>query len=637
MESKNMLELEEMLRAHFASESKWLRARSHTWERLRSRMTEQTAAMPRTGWSPGSLFHTRFNVRIAGAIAAVLILTTAVVVPLIVVGGEEPPPPELATTAYEPEESEHAPAEYEEPAVAVPAAETEEPSTSVPAAAPYPDESEYAPAASPPGRDESYYPSYRPQPGATMFEDYERQPFVDTARDNVSTFSLDADRTSFNLALNWVRQGFVVDPDSVRAEEWINAFDYGYAPPLRSDSFAIRRGVVRHPLEDGKHLVRLAFQAPDVVDDRPLNVTLVLDASGSMGDGNRVGIARAAAEAIRQGLRPQDRIAVTHFSDHVIHDLTVRHQEPSSRDVRWSIDQLAPHGSTNVQAGLDLGVRLADGIRRERPDAWHYVILMSDGVANVDATNPFAILEAAGDYDNENPLRLITIGVGIENYNDFLLEQLAQHGNGWYRYLNDVEQARWTFSRKNWLALATPFADQTRAQVTWNEDTVRSWRLVGYRNRVTPDHTFRQNRREFAEIPSGAATTAFYEVELWDDAFYNGHARQLGEVELRWVDPETGDSRQQHADISGQSYPVAFDALNDPMFRFGAIVALAADRYGDRSPPHGYDFELLWDHLDRLEARLGHLDSYHDFRFLLEQLAHYISQVNPQPDTGYSR
>ena len=93
---------------------------------------------------------------------------------------------------------------------------------------------------------------------------------------------------------------------------------------------------------------------------------------------------------------------------------------------------------------------------------------MSDGVANVDATDPFAILERAGDYDSSNPLRLITIGVGIENFNDYLLEQLAQHGNGWYRYLSDTGQARATFSRENWLALSIPFADQTRAQVTWD-------------------------------------------------------------------------------------------------------------------------------------------------------------------------
>ena len=277
------------------------------------------------------------------------------------------------------------------------------------------------------------------RPADTTFQDYGRQPFVDTVEDAVSTFSLDTDRTSYQLALTWARQGYDIEPDSVRAEEWINAFDYQYAQPADDWGFAITSDLVAHPLDERKHLVRLGFQAAEVADDRPLNVTLVLDASGSMRDGNRVAIARAAAEAIRQSLRPQDRVAVVHFTTDVIHHLTVEHQGPDDPSVASSIARLAPHDSTNVQAGLDLGVRLAHEARLERPDAHNYVILMSDGVANVDATNPFAILESAYDRDAGNPLRLITVGVGINNYNDVLLEQLAQHGNGWYRYLDDTE------------------------------------------------------------------------------------------------------------------------------------------------------------------------------------------------------
>ena len=343
----------------------------------------------------------------------------------------------------------------------------------------------------------------RASPTDTDFKNYGRTPYVDTSEDAVSTFSLDTDRTSYFLALNWVQNGYVVEPDSVRAEEWINAFSYGYDLPRRDDSFAITSDVLEHPLGGGRHLARIAFQAPKVRDDIPLNVTLVLDASGSMADGNRVAIARAAAEAIRESLTSRDRIAVVHFTTEVIRGLTVEHSRPDDDDVAWSISQLTPNNSTNVQAGLNLGVRLADEARRERPDAFNYIILMSDGVANVDATDPFAILESSPDTNYRNPLRLITIGVGIENYNDVLLEQLAQHGNGWYRYFDDTAQARETFSRENWVALSTPFADQTRAQVTWDPRLVSSWRIVGYENRITPDHTFEQNRREFAEIPSG--------------------------------------------------------------------------------------------------------------------------------------
>ena len=99
------------------------------------------------------------------------------------------------------------------------------------------------------------------QPGATIFEDYERTPFVYTSEDRVSTFSLDTDRTSYHLALNWARSGYDVEPDSVRSEEWINAFNYNYAQPSRDDSFAVHTDLIPHPLDDDKVLARVGFQA----------------------------------------------------------------------------------------------------------------------------------------------------------------------------------------------------------------------------------------------------------------------------------------------------------------------------------------------------------------------------------------
>ncbi len=476
------------------------------------------------------------------------------------------------------------------------------------------------------------------QPGATTFADYERTPFVYTYDDSVSTFSLDTDRTSYHLALNWARSGYDVEPDSVRAEEWINAFNYGYAQPSRHDSFAVHTAVMPHPLDDYKILARIAFQAPELRDDRkPLNVTLVLDASGSMADGNRIDIARAAADSIRKSLTKDDRIAVVHFTDGVIDSLTVEHESPDSRKVRRSIDKLEPNGSTNVQAGLNLGVQLAHEARWERPDSHNYVILMSDGVANVDAANPFAILESAGDYDNSNPLRLITIGVGIENYNDYLLEQLAQHGNGWYRYLNDTAQAKATFSRENWLALSLPFADQTRAQVTWNPEIVESWRIIGYENRITDDENFAQARKEFAEIPSGAATTVFYELELVDYAPRQGEALNLGDVEVRWVTPVSNESNRQHAQILAR-FDDATSDRDGALLELGALVALASDRYGSLPYPDAkYDVHeelgILQDDLRGLDRHIGELLAYRDFSFLLD----HITQDIPKQASGYSR
>ena len=479
-------------------------------------------------------------------------------------------------------------------------------------------------------------PESRTQPDATIFQDYERQPLTAASEGNVSTFSLDADRTSFQLALNWARAGYPVDPASVRAEEWVNAFDYGYTAPTFDDRFAFTSDLIAHPLDSERYMARVAFKAPEVVEDSPLNVTLVLDASGSMDKGNRVAIAREAAEAIRRSLDADDRISVVHFTTEILHQYTVKYASPDDRAVIDSIARLAPHDSTNVQAGLDLGVQLADVMRRERPDALNYVILMSDGVANVDATDPFAILEATSAPDGANPLRLVTVGVGIENYNDHLLEQLAQHGNGWYRYLFDEEQARATFRRDNWLALASPVADQTRAQVTWNPDAVQAWRIVGYENRVTSAESFTQDRKEFAEIYSGAATTVFYELELHDDFWQQG---ALGQVELRWVEPESGRGWSQSTDVVGGGR--VRPALVDPLLSFGTVVALTADRYSaldgfGESYSAGRDLWTLQGLVDGLHGELGHLAAFRDFAFVMESLLRGVPFVPPD-DSGYSR
>ena len=478
----------------------------------------------------------------------------------------------------------------------------------------------------------------RSLPGSTNFEDYATTGWRDTADDDTSTFSLDVDRTSYFLALNWVEAGYRIEPASVRAEEWINAFSYNYELPDATDSFAVTTEIVEHPLHDDLHLVRIATQAPEFVDNTPLNVTLVLDASGSMQEGNRVEIARAAAESIRRGLSRDDRIAVVLFSNNIL--ASERHQQPDDRDIRRVIDRLAPTGSTNVQAGLNLGVRYADEARRDRPDAYNYVILMSDGVANVDATDPFAILRTADDRDDSNPLRLITVGVGIANYNDVLLEQLAQHGNGWYRYLQDVGQARSTFSRENWLALSIPFADQARAQVRWDDDSVLAWRLVGYENRVTADRNFEQDRREFAEIPMGSATTMFFEVELTADALRED-VIDLGEIELRWLTPMADESNRQQVDmVSGVS---RFG--DDAMLDLGSVVALAADRYswfGQDGLSEG-TMNLAAEHLDEiaywfeeLPRDLRDTQSGEDFAKLLFAMG-AIAEEYESEDPGYSR
>ena len=174
--------------------------------------------------------------------------------------------------------------------------------------------------------------------------------------------------------------------------------------------------------------------------------------------------------------------------------------------------------------------------------------------------------------------------------------------------------------------------------MTWDPDVVEAWRIVGYENRVTSDESFTQARKEFAEIPAGAATTVFYELELKDQG--RRDVVRLGDIELRWVTPSTGESNRQHAAILSQR-TAEFDDLDDSLLQLGAIVALSSDRYS--SLPHveyadslvHRDLVFLMDELWTLESSLGNLGAYHDFAFLMEHITR-DSRVRAQP-SGYSR
>ena len=477
------------------------------------------------------------------------------------------------------------------------------------------------------------------------------QPLVSASVDPISTFSLDTDRASFQRALEATQNGYPLDPADVRAEEWINALNYSYPKPSRPDEFAVHTEVFRHPDTDGMHLARVGIQAPDAQKRRPVNVTLVLDNSGSMGSTDRIAIAETAAWTILDNLRPSDQLAIVHFEGEVTYSYPHRPAE----EVRRNGQKLMMNagGATNVQAGLDEALWLASEARNDYPGASNYVILFSDGVANVDATDPFAILHNVGEdseYSRANPIRIVTIGVGIDG-NDHLLEQIAQYGNGWYRYFDTVEQAAITFQLANWDRITNPFADQARAQITWNPEMVSHWRIVGYENRVTPDVTFTQNRREFAEIPSGTATTVFYELQLTDRvANRNASTARLGDVEIRWVEPITGVSREQYDVVSG-AWREDFDQLLDPMLRLGAITGLSADifaslddgGYGTGGTVAPQRLTMLLETHDELYDQLGHVQAYQDVGEMLINMEWSAGSywepprpVRQGPGTGYS-
>ena len=241
-----------------------------------------------------------------------------------------------------------------------------------------------------------------------------------------------------------------------------------------------------------------------------------------------------------------------------------------------SIDGLQPGGSTNLEAGLRLGY----GLAREtlRGDGIDRVILASDGVANVGLTDANGILDQIRE-DASAGIELVSIGVGMGNYNDALLEQLADQGDGFYAYVNDLAEARRLFTEDLTSTLQTVALD-AKVQVEFDPAVVATYRLIGYENRAVPDGSFRDPNVDAGAIGAGHAVTALYAIDLRDGFSPDD---SLGTVRLRWTEPGASHESSLKRDIGAADLAARFDAA-DPTLRLDAIVAATALALRDGGP-----------------------------------------------------
>jgi Ca-activated chloride channel family protein len=351
--------------------------------------------------------------------------------------------------------------------------------------------------------------------GDMFFRSYGVNPFVDTEEDRLSTFGLDVDTGSYGVAGAYLRDGHLPPAEAIRVEEFVNAFRYG--DPAAGDpaggegDFALRAEGAPSPFAGGERhrLLRFHLRARtvDPADRRPAVLTFVVDVSGSMAQENRLGLVQRALALLLDQLRPEDRVAL------VVYGSSGRVLLPHTGDLetlRAAIDALEPEGATNAEEGLRLAYDLAVEARRD--GAINRVILCSDGVANVGRTGPDSILARIGE-EARRGLELTTVGFGMGNYNDVLMEQLADRGNGRYAYVEDLRQARRVFVEDLTGTLQTIAAD-AKVQVEFDPRVVERWRLLGYENRDIADERFRDDRVDAGEIGAGHEVTALYEVKL---------------------------------------------------------------------------------------------------------------------------
>ena len=440
------------------------------------------------------------------------------------------------------------------------------------AGAPPPPEGGALPPApvTPPNRDygdTGYVSPSTPSYDTTFFQNYGVNPFIDARADHLSTFAMDVDTASYSVARRFVLDGNRPDPDSVRVEEFVNYFDQEYPQPRRG-AFAIHVDGAHSPFTQDTWIARVGIQGRDVPDHRRKDATLVfvIDTSGSMSRENRLELVKRALRLLVRELRPTDQIGIVTYGNrgHAILNPTEAKHDDYILEV---IDGLYPGGSTNAEEGLRLGYEMAD--RWLDPERITRIILLSDGVANVGQTGPEAILNQVRKYVNEG-VTLSTVGVGMGNYNDVLMEQLANDGDGNYFYIDNLTEA-WKSFVDNLTSTLQVIARDAKIQVSFNPDVVHSYRLIGYENRDVADRDFRNDSVDAGEVGAGHSVTALYELRLHERA--DG---PIAKVHVRYEDPDSQRIFEVDRNFNINDLHGHFESAS-PRFQLAATVAQYAE------------------------------------------------------------
>lgn len=457
-------------------------------------------------------------------------------------------------------------------------------------------------ATAPPANDsiapEPYYPTPTPatNPANTFFEDYGANPFVLTQVDPLSTFSLDVDTGSYTIARNYLRQGLQPPPDAIRPEEFVNAFDQGYDIPPDT-AFAVYADGAPSPFHnDGTYFLRIGVQGYEASEwERPsANLTFVIDVSGSMAQENRLGLVKQSLQMLVDRMRPDDSIAI------VVYGSSARVVLPPTSGAERNlilnaIYSLQPEGSTNLEAGLLLGYQQAN--IAYKPGGINRVILASDGVANVGATGPDSIVAQIRGYADAG-IQLTTLGFGLGNYNDVMMEQLADQGDGQYAYIDTVQEAQDLFV-DNLMSTLQTIALDAKIQVEFDPGVVQQYRLVGYENRAIADQDFRNNEVDAAEFGAGHTAVAIYAVQL-----VPGAQGRVATVRLRWQDPDSRAVQEIEGVFTTDNLSRSFDEA--PLhYQLAVVISQYAELLRHSYWTTGVSMNDVQIRMNRLAAQLG--------------------------------
>jgi Ca-activated chloride channel family protein len=449
----------------------------------------------------------------------------------------------------------------------------------------------------------------RPERGwAPPYHDQGRDKFTTVAENAfkivreapVSTFSIDVDTASYSWVRASLNHNVLPQPAAVRTEEMVNYFPYDYASPHSAEQpFSTNVAVFPSPWKEGRKLVRIGIKGYAVErSTRPrANLVFLIDTSGSMQEPNKLPLVQQSLRMLVDELAPSDTVAIVTYAGNAGTAL-----EPTKvadkHKIEAVIDSLGAGGSTAGAEGIRQAYALAEA--NLDPKGVNRVILATDGDFNVGITNQEE-LKGYIERERGKGVFLSVLGYGMGNYNDALMQTLAQNGNGAAAYIDTLAEARKTLVEEASSTLF-PIAKDVKIQVEFNPATVAEYRLIGYETRALNRDDFDNDKVDAGDVGSGQSVTALYEVvpiggpRTMGDLRYGARAQastrggELGFVKIRYKLPKSDVSRLISTPIDRRSEAASFAAAPQDA-RFAAAVAGFAEmlRGGKYSGTLTYD------------------------------------------------
>jgi Ca-activated chloride channel homolog len=486
--------------------------------------------------------------------------------------------------------------------IASPAAEVDQYAQSAPAAAPAPaqaagfsgallgqsGETWTAPVI--PGEGENYLPS-------------NDSPIKEVAEAPVSTFSIDVDTGGYSNVRRFLMNGQMPPHDAVRVEEMINYFSYDYpGPAAGGDPFRVTTAVEHTPWNPETYLLHVGIKGyqPPMAERPPANLVFLVDVSGSMADQDKLPLLKAGMKVLADQLRDDDKVTIVVYAGAAGLVLEPTAGKDKAK-IKAALDRLEAGGSTAGGEGLALAyakakeAKIDGGINR--------IILATDGDFNVGVTDVDQLKDMVADA-RESGVSLTTLGFGEGNYNDALMEQIADVGNGNYGYVDSMKEAKRLLSDQLAGTIQT-IAKDVKIQIEFNPAVVSEYRLIGYENRALNREDFNNDKKDAGEIGAGHTVTAIYEIALkgskglmvdplrYGNAATDGKpdpdASEFAFLRLRYKAPDGDVSKLIET-------PLPVSALKEPSeppadARFAVAVAAFGQklRGGDYIGKFGYD------------------------------------------------